>query len=544
MRNLALSVMLLFSSIPAFAQELACHGGEVGWIPRDILVRPLPLRQNIGSVDERVTTSVPEAQAYYSQGAAYLHSYVWIEAGRSFNQALRRDPRLAMAHLGLARTFMNLSDRPAARRELERARALSEGISPREKRRIELFASQLDAVDDLDDVAKHLAYKKALDDALVADFGDPELWILRGNAEEGTAAGRGQRGGAASIAFYERALRVKPGHFAAHHFLIHSCEMIGKIDDALVHGETYSKAAPAIPHAHHMYGHDLRRVGRIGEAIAAFERADKLEREYFEAENISRELDWHHPHNLDLLAGSYRHIGKMAMAEKLWRESSSIRPVTEYQAFAKADLPAFLLSRGRVSEAMSEAKKLTAASFPAARAIGHVLLGETHLAKGDLAAAEASLREAERERDTVKGDFGKQLQSALRPYIETLRGSMYVRTGKQEEGRKLLRQMQQAFRAIPGPDAWAQALFKLELIAAQARQAGDWDLAEYTARQMLEHDAAYAGSHYAIALVAEQKGDRALAAKELAEARRYWSGADANLPELASMRGTTARGTE
>ena len=39
------------------------------------------------------------------------------------------------------------------------------------------------------------------------------------------------------------------------------------------------------------------------------------------------------------------------------------------------------------------------------------------------------------------------------------------------------------------------ALFRLEAMAHVAREVGDWDLAESMARQMLEHDAAYGGSH-------------------------------------------------
>jgi hypothetical protein len=61
---------------------------------------------------------------------------------------------------------------------------------------------------------------------------------------------------------------------------------------------------------------------------------------------------------------------------------------------------------------------------------------------------------------------------------------------------------------------------------------GDWELAEYTANQMLEHDAAYGGSHLAIALVLEQRNDAAGEKRELAEARRFWRDADSDLPEL------------
>jgi hypothetical protein len=53
----------------------------------------------IGSAHDAVSTASKQAQAFYDQGLACLHSYVWLEAARSFNQALALDPKLALAHL-------------------------------------------------------------------------------------------------------------------------------------------------------------------------------------------------------------------------------------------------------------------------------------------------------------------------------------------------------------------------------------------------------------------------------------------------------------
>src|SRR5262249_43993039 len=151
-----------------------------------------------------------------------------------------------------------------------------------------------------------LEYKKALDDALSMYMNDSELWLLRGNAEELTAAGRGQRGGAASIAFYEAAMQRSADDFAAHHYMFHSYENLNGMPEAVEHGEAYVRQAWSVPHAHHMYGHDLRRVGRIDDAIARFSKADELENAYYAAEKIPSNYDWHHEHNLDLLSTAYQ----------------------------------------------------------------------------------------------------------------------------------------------------------------------------------------------------------------------------------------------
>jgi hypothetical protein len=65
-----------------------------------------------------------------------------------------------------------------------------------------------------------------------------------------------------------------------------------------------------------------------------------------------------------------------------------------------------------------------------------------------------------------------------------------------------------------------------------AREIGNWELAEHTAKQMMEHDPAYGGSHLALALVLKHRGDAAGADREFGDARRSWRDADPDLPEL------------
>ncbi len=538
MIRLFLAVSIL-SSAPTtlLAQDdphAAC-AGAIGWVPRELLARPVPLRTGIGIAHEAVTTASREAQAFYDQGVAYLHSYVWIEAARSFNEALRRDPKLAMAWIGLSRVYTAFEDAPAARDALAKAEALAGPVSPREKRRIALRAKHLEALDDLGDPAKHLAYKKVIDQALAADMDDAELWMLRGNAEEASAAGRGQRGGASTVAFYERALAVSPGHFAAHHYLVHSYETIGSVRDALRYGELYVGAAPAIPHAHHMWAHDLRRVGRTQEAIVEFRKAEELENAYYAAERIPADLDWHHKHNLDLLSTSYEHQGQMKEAERLMRRAYALAAPLEYMEYQRKEWPGFLLARGRVEEAQAAGVELTQGKFPATRVAGHVAIGQVHLSRGSVEGARAELALAEKEVEGMPAAW-PYLRRDVAPYVDRLRGDLMIRTGRAEDGRALLKEVQGRIRAVPGPDAWMQALFVLESIAYSARQAGDWDLVEYTARQMQDHDPAYAGAHFLQALVAEHRGDTAGARAAFAEAEKLWAHADPDLPELHRAR--------
>jgi len=532
------AVLVVFSATLAPAQDdphAAC--AAMGWVPREILERPLPLRPGVGNAREAVTTSSPEAQRFYDQGLNYLHGYVWIEAARSFNQALRLDPKLAMAHVGLSRVYSGLDDPAAARQAVERAQALAEGASPRERRRIAVRAKQLEAMDALADAAKHAEYKKAIDDALAKDTDDPELWLLRGNAEEATAAGRGQRGGAASTAFYAMALRVAPDNGAAHHYLTHSYEGISRIDRALEHGEAYAGIAPAIPHAHHMWAHDLRRVGRIDDAIAAFKKTDDLERAYYAAEKIPAELDWHHVHNLDLLAGAYQYKGQMRIADRTMRQAGAMPPLTSYLEFNQKALAVFLIGRQRWDDALAAAQALAGGRWAATRSVGHALAGHALLALGRRAEADAALAAAEKELGETPVVVGgiAVARAAVEPYVDTLRGEILLRAGK-PEGRPKMIEVARRLRALPGPDAWSQALFRLEAMAQTAREVGDWELAGHIAREMIDHDPAYGGSRLAAALVAAHAGDAAAASREMALAEAAWREADPDLPELKQVR--------
>lgn len=106
MKRWAVAVLLpfLMSGGPVPAQQLP-PARRVAAVPDELVARPVTIRRDIGQAHDGVSTTSAQAQAFYDQGLAYLHSHVWIEAARSFNQALRLDPSLAMGHLGMTVTY-------------------------------------------------------------------------------------------------------------------------------------------------------------------------------------------------------------------------------------------------------------------------------------------------------------------------------------------------------------------------------------------------------------------------------------------------------
>ena len=531
MRALFGSIVVLLltgASHSAIAQH-ALH--RIPSVPDEILNRPVTLRQGIGTAHDTVATSSKEAQAFYDQGLAYLHSYVWIEAGRSFNQALRHDASLALAHAGLSIVYTELNEPAKARAAIDRATALGKGAPAHDRAHIEARVLQMAAEAGAADRTRLTAYRAAVDQAVAANPKDVELLLLRGVAESPDPADRGQGSPATATPYFERALAVSPGHFAAHHYLTHTLENAGRARDALPHATAYAKAAGAVPHALHMHGHVLRRVGRIDEAIAAFEAADRLEAAYFKTEKVPAEYEWHYEHNLELLASSYRYQGQMGKAEGLLKTAFGVPSPLVVQMVNKHEWPAFLTSQGRTTEALAAAALLAGHPSGLVRAAAYVETGQAQLASGRFEAAAAAVNAALRELKAAR--VGGAL---VGPSFEALQGAFFVRTNQREKGRAMLQSVAGRMRQAPGPDAWVRTLFALESMARTAREAGDWTTAAWAAGEMSAHDPNYAGTQYAIGLTAEHNGDTRAARAAFTLAEKYWAKADPALPALLATR--------
>ena len=520
-------VLLLFSA-PAWAQH-SPHA--IASVPQDLLERPTTIRSGIGTAHDDASTKSADAQRFYDQGLAYLHNYVWIEAARSFHQALRADPNLALAQVGLSYAYIELNKPTQAREAIAKAQALAARSSDHIKRHVEARVLQMAAEDAARDSAKLAAYRKALDAAIAAFPDDPEFVLLRGLAESSDPADRGQGSVLTSIPYYERALKLAPSEFPARHFLAHAYENNGRMKEAEAEAAKYSAAAANVPHAVHMHGHELRRLGHVAEAIARFEAADKLERVYIASEKIPAELDWHHAHNLDLLAASYQYLGQAKKAEALLKQSFNLSTNLLVQAVNKREWPAFLLARNRPPEALAAAQTLFTHPNPIVQATGQIEAGFALLAMNRPADAADASNAALRALRSAQG--GQDLAVIA---LEALQGEFQLRTGQRDSGRQKMESAARKWRSLPGPDAWTQSLFRLEALARAARSVGDWTFAARMAQLMLDHDPNYAGTHYALALVAQHDGNTATASREFDLALKGWASADPDLPELAIAR--------
>ncbi|MEW6301300.1 MAG: hypothetical protein AB1671_26795 [Thermodesulfobacteriota bacterium] len=462
-----------------------------------MMERPTTLTGAAGHLHQTVSTNSPEAQAYYDQGFAYLASYVWIEAARSFHEALRRDPALAMAYLGLAKAYAGAEAWDDARYYLQKAEELAKqgNVTAKEAKWIALGIRQRDAINAPAEErsAKHQAYKQTVEGLIAMDPSDPHAWILRGNAEEPGAWGRGQLGGVGSIAYYEAALRRDPDNLAAHHFLVHSYEHIGQHAIAAEHGRRYAAAAKEVPHAQHMYAHVLPRIGKWQEALAQLTAANRLERAYYAAQGIAPEEDWHHGHNLHLLGIVQLRLGNDQEAERLFREAFRLEGRGLLAGRSAAPWLEYLLLRGRFEEALTAARHVEGHHSPMARLVGATLGGEALIGLGRLDEAKHAQERARKAYAEFQQDARNTPYETLAPrfadsFLKTLEGELALRGENPQAGGELLLTMADGFAASPLLDAWSVGLFHLQRIAADARRAKQAELANAIVERMRKID--------------------------------------------------------
>jgi tetratricopeptide (TPR) repeat protein len=492
---LFVTATFLFGQEQSLDLHAGCAGPSGDSVDPAMLERPTTIRAGAGKVTQKVTAKTPTVQAFYDQGLADLHSYVWIEAARSFHQALREDPDCAMAWMGLARAEQGLNRDKASQAAIEKAKSLEPKVSEGERRHIELRAQQIDAqlAPAENEKEKHEAYKRAIEKALAADPSDAELWILRGNAEEPGPWGRGQAGGVGAIAFYEAALARYPGHFGAHHYLVHAFENVGRHGDAAEHAKIYAAAAPQVAHAQHMYGHVLPRLGRWKEALAQFERADAIEESYAREERLRPGDDWHHVHNLQLLGYSYLRLGRFEQAEKTFRRAFDT-PI-RYARYGRehATIAEYLLLRGRPDEALTAARA-TANRSGAARAAGAAVEGETLLALGRRNEAVEASKRARAALDEAKKNAGYEaiwLERLIGPHIRQLEAEIALADEASAGAEEKLRKMADELATNSRFDAWGEGLFRLERIAEQAKRSGRHELGRQIHERMRRIDPDY-----------------------------------------------------
>jgi peroxiredoxin len=240
--------------------------GRVDDPDRDHLV---PQRQ---PGERRLPVEVPDAQKFFTQGVAQLHSFYYFEAERSFRQAAALDPELAMAYWGMA--MANVNNEKRAKTFLALAEKKKDRGDARERLWIQFLSEWYK---NASGEKRARASIKALE-SLVSEYPDDVeakaflAWACYHFNDKGLSISSHQ----AVESLISDVLRANPMHPGAHHYRIHLWDA-EKAARGLASAEKFGPSAPGIAHAWHMPGHLYSKLHRYADAARHQEASARVD---------------------------------------------------------------------------------------------------------------------------------------------------------------------------------------------------------------------------------------------------------------------------
>jgi tetratricopeptide (TPR) repeat protein len=310
--------------------------------PPSALAPTLPARllPGMGTVHLPITTASAEAQQFFDQGLAQMHSFWAREAERSFLQAAALDPTAPMPQWGVAmvaagdwrprfqidllaqvqgrQTPPSMARARAAARKAVELAAVPGKASDLEKLYVASIAARRnpEAKDADEDFVRGLRAVLAKYPQDVETQLDLALMVMRGFSSldrKPLAPGTME-----AVAILRGLLIAAPEHPGVHHYVIHGFEGSPFAKDAWLSCEKYAQLVPNIPHAIHMPGHIYSQTGRWDDAVKAFSAAAVNERGWMKQDKFYG--DGHHGHNVHYLATSYSFEGRYEDAVEAAKE--------------------------------------------------------------------------------------------------------------------------------------------------------------------------------------------------------------------------------
>lgn len=226
----------------------------------------------MGNVSFPTSTRNAEAQQFFTQGIAQLHSFYYFEAERSFRQAAALDRDFVLAYWGMA--MANVNNEKRAKEFLAKAESLKDKADPRERLWI-AFLSDWYKNGPGDKRAK--ASIKAIE-TIVSDYPDDVeakaflAWACFHFNDKGLPISSHQ----AVESIIADVLRANPMHPGAHHYRIHLWDA-EKAARGLRSAELFGPSAPGIAHAWHMPGHIYTKLHRFGDAARQQEASARVD---------------------------------------------------------------------------------------------------------------------------------------------------------------------------------------------------------------------------------------------------------------------------
>jgi peroxiredoxin len=467
------------------------------------------LLAGMGTIVFPVTTASREAQAFFVQGMAQIHTFYYFEAERSFRQAAVHDSQCAMAYWGMALANQNNRRRAAAFAGKADQRAGS--ASDRERKYIE--AMKAFVAEGKNDDERRAGYIHGLEAVILAHPDDVEAKALLAWA---LVSGAGGKLGSRVVVnqLIEEILRQNPLHPGAHHYRIHLWDGNDPAQ-ALASAEAYARAAPGIAHAWHMPGHIYNGLGRWQEAAHTQDAAARVDHARMLATATLPFTIHNYVHNQHYLIANLLHLGRaqeaLALARNLIEEPRDPERNHQGDRGHAGRLGRFCLMKTCVrfelwDEVLSE-RHLDWSDIPEERAWEAYAKGLARLYLGDLDEARSHAGRL----DEIAAEAAKK-PGWDADLIETtrseLRGRLLVAEGKTLEGFALLDkgaklQVEKFDGDLgPYPRPFHEALGYTHLAAR------NWGLAEACFRQVLDKRKDTVASAAGLVAALHGKGDR------------------------------------
>ena len=509
-----------------------------------IVSSPQPLIAQ-GDVDQQFgvvnfETSCNEvAQRRFNRAMRYQHSFWYDQAKEIFEEAAKADPNCAMAHWGVALTFLNNPHIaiPAANlapglAAIQKAKAMN-AQTERERDYIDALAVMYVDHDKLTHRQRISAFLKATE-ALAAKYPkDDEAQIayaitLNTSALSTDKTYAQQTKGAAILEPISKRLPQHPG---VTHYLIHLYDYPETAQKGLDAANRYAKIAPAAPHAQHMPSHIYTRVGYWNESIASNDVSAKAARADKEAGNQL--------HGQDYMVYAHLQLGQDKRARAVMDDmlaTQNAGPGSFRSQYALAASQARYMVEREDWQGASELQvrpgqfNHTMAITHFARALGAARTGKLDAAKADvakLAELSGKLRDAKDAYWSEIVDIQRQVAAAW----------VLAAEGKHDEALKAMSAAADAedrtekHPVTPGPLAPARELYGVMLLErGMAKEA----LVAFETTKAKEPNRfhGYAGA----AQAAEKLGDKAKARENYQRLIALTSSADSERVEIAAAR--------
>jgi len=300
------------------------------------------LMKGMGRVRFPVTTSVQEAQLFFTQGVAQLHGFWHFEAERSFRQAAMLDPDCAMAYWGMAVANRGTAER--AKGFIAEAKKRRDKAGKREQLWID---SEVNYWADTKKAKKDRRRKMVRDlEAIIYEHPDDieakaflAVWIWQ-SAREGLPI----HSHGAVTALIEDVLDVEPMH-PCHHFRIHLWDN-EKPARALASAARCGQGSPGIAHMWHMPGHIYSKLKRYHDSAWQQEASARVDHAHMMRDRVLPDQIHNFAHNNEWLTRNLNHLGRANDAVALARNMVELPRHPKYNTLAKSGKPTEYGKRG------------------------------------------------------------------------------------------------------------------------------------------------------------------------------------------------------